>query len=66
MSKRDKRRHKRLHFATRLAIGCLISLAVMVGSNAALIVLTFAWLFEPELVRFERKAISIIEGNRRG
>lgn len=61
MNKSQKKQHKRLHLLTRLVIGMLIALSVLSDNDYALMVLTFAWLFEPELVRFERKAITLIK-----
>ena len=54
MSRKDKRQHKRLHLVTRLVIGGLICLAIATSNQWAMMLLTMAWLFEPELVRLER------------
>ena len=60
MSRQEKRQHKRLHLVTRLVIGGMICLAIMTNNQWAMMLLTMAWLFEPELVRFERKALKLL------
>lgn len=64
MSKQQKRQHKRLHLLTRLVIGALICLAIATNSQWAMMILTGAWLFEPELVRFEREALKLLKKGR--
>ena len=60
MSKQGRRKHKRLHLITRLVIGTMICLAIVTDNKYAMMLLTMAWLFEPELVRFERKALALL------
>ena len=61
MSKLEKKRHKRLHLLTRLVIGGLICLAIVTNNKWAMMLLTMAWLFEPELVRFEQHALKLLK-----
>ena len=60
MSKHGKRQHKRLHLLTRLVIGSMICLAILTDNRHAMMLLTMVWLFEPELVRFERRALALL------
>lgn len=52
-----QKQHKRLHLYTRLAIGACICLAIATNNQWAMMLLTMAWLFEPELVKLERSAL---------
>ena len=61
MSKQQKRQHKRLHLLTRLVIGGMICLAIATSNQWAMMALTMAWLFEPELVRLERHALKLLK-----
>jgi hypothetical protein len=60
MSRKDKRQRETLHLLTRLSIGGMICLAILTNNQWAMMLLTMAWLFEPELVKFERKALKML------